>query len=510
MAAESENKRLAKNTLILYARTFVMLVISLFTVRVVFNVLGAEDYGIQNVVSGFVAMFMFVTNSLSVTFSRFFSLALGRKEEHKVSSIFSTAIIILFCLAIVIVVAVEAVGIPFLNYKMNIPNGRMSAANWVLQMSILTIFFNMLTTAYDALIISYEKMSAYAYVSIFDAVLKMLFAYLVYLSPADKLMTYSSLLFIHSVLLRVVYGIYCHRKFRQCRFKFAIDKPLIKEIVGLTSWDLLGALSSTLKNYGIDIVINIFCGVLVNAARGIASQVNSAVARFSQGFLTAIRPQIYKAYAAGNRERLEMLVNNGTRCAMYLLLLISLPIAFQGDFILNLWLGNVPEHSVNFVRLVLLLSICEGAMPYCPNAAMMATGKIRNYQLSVSLIRLMNVPLAILLLYLNLPPESVLICAVILSAITNVVCAFFLKRRIQYSIRKFVGDVCLRFVMVFIASSIVPYLLMQRLEHGWLSFIVVIIVTFICTATSIAYIGCSRQERQLVKAKVATYIKKKK
>ena len=360
----SNNSLLVRNTLMLYVRTFVVLIVSLFTVRIIFSNLGASDYGIQNVVSGFVSMFTFVTGSLSVTFSRFYAIEIGRGNIDKLKDLFSNSVIIMTVLSVVLFLIIEVIGVPFLNYKMNIPDGRMYAANWVFQLSILTLCVQLFTIIYDALIISYERMSVYAYISIFDVILKLLIAYLIQISPSDKLVTYAFLLLIQNFVVFWIYRIYCNRRVLHLKVTWSVDKGVVRELLALTGWDLFGSSSFILKNYGSNLILNIFFGTIVNASRGIAMQINVAITKFSGGFLTALRPQILKSYALKDYDRLFLLVDNGTRFSSYLLLILSIPIMIESHYIINLWLGNVPDHCASFVVLILILSLSEGCLLY--------------------------------------------------------------------------------------------------------------------------------------------------
>ena len=388
-----------------------MMAVSLYTSRVVLNALGVEDFGIYNVVGGVVAMFTVLSGSLSAAISRFITYELGKGNQENLNKIFSSAITIQLGLAGIIILLAETVGIWFLNVKMNIPEIRMEAANWVFQFSILTFAINLISVPYNASIIAHEKMSAFAYISILEAIGKLAIAYLIVVSPMDKLIFYAILMCIVALIVRFTYGNYCKRHFSECTYHFIWDKQLLKQMFGFAGWNFIGASSAVLRDQGGNVVINLFCGPTVNAARGIAFQVNTAVNQFVTNFMTALNPQITKSYAAGNKEYMMTLIFQGARLSFYMLLLLSLPILINTHYILGLWLKLVPDHAVLFVQLVLIFAMSESiSQPLI--TAMLATGKIRNYQIIVGGLQMMNLPISYLLLRLGFFPEIVIIVAI--------------------------------------------------------------------------------------------------
>lgn len=504
----SNNKRLIKNTLILYLRTFIILFVSLFTVRITFQCLGVEDYGVQNVVSGFVSMFSFVTGSLSVVISRFMSIEIEKKNFSILSNIYSSSIIVLIIIATLIAFVVEAIGIPFLNYKMNIPADRIFAANYVLQFSILTLFLNLISVPFDALIISHEKMSAYAYIGLIDCGLKLLIVYLLYFSNFDKLILYSTLLFIEALIIRIIYSFYCKKAFNGCEFKFKINKDLIKDILIISGWDLWGSSAYILKNYGTNIIINLFCGVSVNAARGIAAQVNTAVTRFSGGFLTAIRPQITKAYTQEDKELFFSLINNGTKFSSFLITIFAIPLIFESHYILTLWLGEIPQYTESFVALMLILSISDGTLIYSHNTALLATGKVKTVQTITGILQLTNLPISYYLLRIGFSPISTLVIAILISQICCFTRVIILNKITGYSIRKFILEVYLKIIMIGLISACIPILITHLMEESLLRLIVTCLTTLIGTGIIILYLGCSINERKRILLFIKTKITK--
>lgn len=337
------NKRIAKNTLLLYFRMILTMLVSLFTSRVVLDSLGEANYGIYNVVGGVVAMFSVLSGSLSGAISRFLTYELGKKNMNRLKLIFSTSVNIQFLMSVIVIVLCEILGVWFTNEKMNIPADRMEAANYVLQCSIITFAINVISVPYNATIIAHEKMSAFAYIGILEVTLKLLVAYLIYISPSDKLMTYATLLLLISIILRMIYGIYCSRHFEEAKYHFVLDKKIFREMSSFAGWNLFGNTAYMLNTQGVNMLINIFFGVTSNAARAIAVQVDTAVQQFVNNFMTALNPQITKSYAAGDLDYMYKLVCRGTKFSFFIMYIFIVPIVLEADTILGIWLKQVPK-----------------------------------------------------------------------------------------------------------------------------------------------------------------------
>ena len=501
------NKRIAKNTLLLYFRMLFMMVVSLYTSRVILNALGVEDFGIYNVVGGVVAMFSVISGSLSAAISRFITYELGKGDQSKLNKIFSASVTIQLLLSLIIVVLIESVGVWFLNAKMTIPETRMTAANWVLQFSIITFVINLISVPYNAAIIAHEKMSAFAYISILEVVGKLVIAFLILVSPIDKLIFYAILMCAVAVVVRFTYGHYCKKHFTECTYHFHWDKDILKQMFGFAGWNFVGAASAILRDQGGNIVINLFNGPAVNAARGIAIQVNNAVTGFVTNFMTALNPQITKSYASGDREYMMTLIYQGARLSFYMLLLLSLPILVNTHYILVLWLKLVPEHAVLFVQLMLVFAMCESiSNPLI--TAMLATGKIRNYQLIVGGLQMMNLPLSYICLRIGCMPESVLIVAICISQCCLAARLYLLRGLIGLSSIKYMKNVYLNILMVTILSVIAPCLLAMNIPESFLSFILTSLVAVMATIIMEFYIGCNQKERAFVRNKLQKLTKK--
>lgn len=497
----ANNKRIAKNTLLLYFRMIFIMLVSLYTSRVILNALGVEDFGIYNVVGGVVAMFTVLSGSLSAAISRFITYELGKGDKGKLNKIFSASVTIQLLLSLIIVVLIESVGVWFLNAKMTIPESRMMAANWVLQFSIVTFVINLVSVPYNAAIIAHERMSAFAYISILEAVCKLSIAFLIMISPIDRLIFYAILMCIVSIIIRLTYGHYCKKHFEECTYHFHWDKEILKKMFGFAGWNFIGASSAVLRDQGGNIVINLFFGPSVNAARGIAIQVNNAITGFVQNFMTALNPQITKSYASGNKEYMMTLIFQGARLSFYMLLLLSLPVLVNTHYILVIWLKIVPDHAVLFVQLILIFAMSESiSNPLI--TAMLATGKIRNYQIVVGGMQMMNLPISYVCLRLGCMPESVLIVAIVISQCCLAARLYMLRGLIGLSSIKYLKTVYLNVLSVAVLSAIIPYLVSYNMKESFATFVIVTLIAVLSTASIEFFIGCNAKERYFVKRKL--------
>ena len=503
----ANNKRIAKNTLLLYFRMLFMMAVSLYTSRVVLNALGVEDFGIYNVVGGVVAMFSMLSGSLSAAITRFITYELGKGNQENLKKIFSSSVTIQIGLAILIIVVAEAIGVWFLNMKMNIPDVRITAANWVFQVSILTFAVNLISVPYNASIIAHERMSAFAYISILEAIGKLAIVFLIVISPMDKLIFYAILMCAVALIVRLAYGVYCKRHFEECTYHFIFDRDLLKHMFGFAGWNFIGATSAVLRDQGGNVVINLFCGPAANAARGIAFQVNNAISGFVTNFMTALNPQITKSYAAGDRKYMMTLIFQGARLSFYMLLLLSLPVLINTHYILGLWLKIVPDHAVLFVQLVLVFAMSESiSNPLI--TAMLATGRIRNYQLVVGGLQMINLPVSYILLRIEMFPEVVLVVAIVISQCCLAARLLMLREMIGLSVRKYMKKVYVNVLVVTVIAAVLPFLMTNVFMESFLNFILSSLVSFICTGITIYYIGCNKIERKFITDKLHIIIHK--
>ena len=502
------NKRIAKNTLMLYVRMLFLMVVSLYTSRVILQALGVEDFGVYNVVGGFVALFAVLSKSMSSAATRFLTYEMGKGNKEKLNTVFSTILIIHIVLVIIIATLSELIGIWFVNNKMVISPDRLYAANWVFQLSVLTFCFNLITVPYNAAIIAHEKMSAFAYISIFEGVGKLIIAFLVMKSPIDCLIYYALLMFMIQFVVRTMYQIYCKRHFTECTFHYVIDRPQLKEIFSYATWNMIGTSSAVLRNQGGNVLINLFGGPVVNSARAVANQVLHAVDGFVHNFVIALKPQITKSYASGDWKYMMTLIYKGSRFSYYMLLFLSLPLLINTDFLLHLWLKTVPEDSVSFVQLTLVFTMIESiSQPLI--TAQLATGKIKNYQIVVGGLQIMNLPVSYLILRNGGIPETILFVAIFFSFCCLATRLYMLRKMIHLNTLDFTTKVLLNILAVTTVSSIPPYLIkINRGTESLLSFIVISFTCLCCTVFSIYYIGFSRSERVQVRLKLFTLISK--
>lgn len=493
---------------------FFIMCITLYTSRVVLNALGIEDYGLYTAVGGFVALFGVISGSLSTAISRFITFELGKGNYIKLKLIFSSSVLIQFLIALLILVLVETVGVWFLNERMTVPEGQLTAANWVLQFSVITFAVNLISVPYTAVIIAHEKMSAFAYISIFDAVGKLLIAYLISVSPTNRLITYSILLCCLAIITRLIYNIYCQKHFEECKFVLKFDKSITKEIFSFAGWNFIGSCSGLLRDQGINILLNLFCGPAVNAGRGIAMQVSSAINTFTGSFTSALNPQITKQFAKNYYEEWSRLVYRGAKFSCFLLLIPSVPLFFESQTILSLWLSIVPPYTSIFVRLIIVYVFVE-TISCTLVTLMLATGNIRNYQILVGGCQMLNFPVAYCLLKLEFEPEFTIVGSIVIACICMALRLFMLHRMVRLNIAAFLSQVLVQIIIVALASTIVPIILIEEMSEGINRVCIVIFTSVIWTASMSFFLGCSSGEQKIiitqinkVKDKIYAYIQK--
>lgn len=495
-ANESLNKRIAKNTLALYVRSIIVMLVSLYTSRVVLETLGADDFGIYNVVGSVVVLFSFIQGAMATAVQRYLNFELGRDDKNAVSRVFSMSMTVHIMIALIVVVLSETIGLWFLNTQMQIPSGRHIATQWVYQFSVLTCCVNILRIPYNATIIAYEKMSFYAYVSILEVFLKLSVVFLLVFSNGDRLILYSILMLIVSIIISVAYVFFCRKKFTTCSYSLFWDKKLFEEIFGFSAWSLFGSMANLGASQGINVLLNIFCGVVVNAAMGLAQQVNSAVSQFIVNFQTAFVPQLVKLYARNEYEKFVHLIFRSSKLSYFLILLIGLPVLTYTRPLLEIWLHSVPEYTVQFTRLMILFSMIDAMSGPLWNSVQ-ATGKIRNYQILMSSIIAINVPAAYVILKLGGSPIIVLVVRVIINFITHLVRIFYLRRLFEFPSLPYIKNIMSRIVFVSIVAMPLPLLMMRKVPTPtvWqLLFFLVIIV--LQTAVFVFLLGLSQGERR--------------
>lgn len=495
----TDNKRIAKNTLLLYFRMFLMMAVTLYTSRVVLSTLGIEDYGIYNVVGGVVTMFGFISSCMSTATQRYITFELGKGTGGRLQEVFNISILIHGIVSLVILLLAETIGLWFLWNKMQIPLERSDAAFWIYQSSVLTTLVMIMSIPYNAMIIAHEKMSVFAYISVLDVLLKLGIVYLLLLSNFDKLILYAILMLAVQIMIRICYSWYCKHHWKQyTQIKYTWNSSLIKEMLSFAGWSIVGNAAYVAYTQGINILLNIFFGPAVNAARAISVQVQHAINMFSQNFQTALNPQITKSYAASEHARMYNLICLSSKFTFYLLLFLSLPIIIETEYILNLWLTVVPNETVIFTRFVLCIAIIDSVANPLMVAAT-ATGDIKCYHTIVGGCLLGIVPLSYVVLKLGFPPVSVLFVHLILAIIAFIIRLCIVTKMINMSIRVYSQEVIMQIIKVALLSISVPLIIRFYFCPYW---IVTGIICMINVFVMSYMFGLSYNERMFVKCNI--------
>lgn len=509
MSQTSDNtKRIAKNTLLLYVRMLFTMAVSLFTSRVILNTLGVEDYGINNVVGGIVTMFSVLSGSLSASISRFITFELGKGNMQRLKTVFSSGVNIQLGMSILIIVLSEAVGIWFLNTMMNIPAERLDAANWVFQCAILTFVLNLLSVPYNAAIIAHEKMSAFAYISVVEVSLKLIIVYMLTVSPFDKLKTYAVLLLCVGAIIRLIYGIYCKRHFEECAYHLVFDKPVLREMTSFAGWNFLGNGAYLLNTQGVNILMNMYFGVAVNAARGVATQVDAAMKQFVNNFTTAVNPQITKSYAQGDLSYMHKLVCRSAKFSAFVMLFLAVPIILETNTILTIWLKTVPEYAAIFLQWIVISSFVDTVLANCLVTSMFATGNIKRYQIIVTTVGCLVFPLSWLAFAVGMEPQVGYIIYFIIYTILLFVRLWLLEDMVKLPVMMYVKEVLYKVMPVMAIAFAVPSLLRFTMEEGAVRLIAVCAVSVVVTTITEYRLGLTSQERTFVLGKVRQIISK--
>lgn len=494
----NNNKRIAKNTLLLYFRMLFMMAVSLFTSRVVLNTLGVEDYGINNLVGGVVAMFSVLSGSMSSSISRFITFELGKGDKKRLKTVFSTGINIQLGMSLIILLVAEAAGVWFLNYKMNIPEERMYAANWVFQCSILTFILGLLSVPYNAAIIAHEKMSAFAYISIIEVTLKLIIVYLLTISPYDRLITYSILFMLVGVLIRLIYGYYCKRHFEECTYHLVYDKAILKSMTSFAGWNFLGNGAYMLNTQGVNILMNMYFGVAINAARGVATQVDSALKQFVNNFTTAVNPQITKSYAQGDLSNMHKLVCRSAKFSAFLMMFFAVPIILETDTILSLWLKNPPAYASVFLKWIIISSFMDTVLANSLVTSMFATGDIKKYQIIVTTVGCLVFPLSWLAFQLGFEPQVGYMLYFVIYSILLFVRLYLLRDMVKLPIMMYVREVLFKVTTVMAISFVIPSILLFVIDEDLLRLVAVVLLSMTVTTVTTYLIGLNDGEKKYI------------
>ena len=491
--------RIARNTLMLYVRMLFLMLVGLYTSRVVLEALGETDFGIYSAVGGVVGMFTIISGALNSAMQRFITFEMGKGPQAQLNKVYSTAVTIQLILAAIIVLLAEPAGLWFIRNEMTISSDRIPAAEWVLHFSLLAFVVNLMSVPQMASITAHEKMSAYAGIGIMDGLLRLGTALLIMHSGGERLVLYAALMAVTVLTVRIAYGIYCRRHFEECRYRPVFDRRLIGEMFAFAGWNFVGVTSGVLRDQGGNILVNLFSGPAVNAARGMAVQLNGAVQGFVTNFMTAVNPQITKSYASGEHAYMFSLVRRSSRMSFYLLLMLVLPLVLNTDAVLGLWLKDVPAHTELFVQLFLIFALSE-SLSNPMITAMLATGNIRNYQLVVGGIQLLNIPVSYVFLKMGAVPEVTVMVAVVLSQVCLFARMFMLSKATGFPVGEFLSKVYVKALMVVMpCAASVPVLFEMVKPAGLWGTAASVAVCVLWAGLTIYIIGMDHDERNMVR-----------
>lgn len=504
----SNNKRIAKNTLLLYVRMLFMMGVSLYTSRVVLNTLGITDYGVYNVVGGVITILGFLTSSMGAASSRYITYGIGKGDIAATKQTFGNILSIHFILAGIILLIGETIGLWFVLEKLQIPTERQTAALWVYQFSVLTSMLSVVSIPYNAAIIAHERMKAFAYMGIVDAVLKLLIVYILLIIPYDKLKVYAILLFFIQVFDRVIYGIYCTRHFKETRARYKLNGKLFKEIFSFAVWTMNGNLAVIGYTQGINVLLNMFFGPAVNAARGVAVQVQSVVQNFCSNFQIALNPQLTKSYAQNNLQHMRKLLKVSSKFSFFMLFFISLPLMLEAPLVLRWWLGIVPEHTVNFLRLIL----CSSMLVALANPLIIsvhATGRIKRFQAIEGTMLLCIVPIAYFMLKLfGIAPEYVFCVHIVVEVCTQYARMRIVLPMMNMRLSDYCKEIILPILKVVIIAPAIPFAVFSLSNQSVSTFFLMCVICVISVTCSVYFAGCTHEERAFAKEKLSILISK--
>lgn len=507
----SDNTRIAKNTVFMYVRMAITMLVGLYTSRVVLRVLGVEDYGLYNVIGGIIALFTVLNSALINTTSRFITVSLAKGVAQETRRIFNMAFLMHFFVGVLIIVVGETVGLWYLHAKLVIPEGREIAAEWLYQFTIVAAFISTIIVPYQASIIAHEKINVYAILQIVDTFLNLGIVLFLQIVQFDKLIFYAVLMLMIKVFNFIVYFIYCHKRFSEVKFLFYWSWDVFKDILKFIGWALVGNFSNMFYTQGINLMLNAFCGPAVNAARGVAVHVQGIVAQLANNVQTAINPQIIKSYTSDNLERMHMLICASSRYCYYLLLLFALPIMLETDYLLHLWLGLVPDHTVNFIRLTLVAVLLD-AFINPMFTANLASGRLNLYYIPISIVSFSFMFITFFTIKLTRIPESVFVCYLVMIVIGVIIRVFVMNKQVKLSPRIYIKSAILPSIAVTLLASVLPILSHLFVQGNLLRLFVTLAVSVISTGSIVYFIGITSSERkyanEFIKHKLSVVFKK--
>ena len=497
-SALKDNRRIAKNTLMLYIRMLLIMVVSLYTSRIILGVLGVEDFGIYNVVGGVVAMVSFLNSTLSSTCQRYFSYEIGRGNQEGISILFRLNLTVYLYFILVVIFFAETIGLWFVNNCLVIPQDRIVAMNWTYQFSILTFIVSSFSIPYNALIISHEQMSVYAYISIIEVLLRLGIVFLLSLGDVDRLILYAVLLFLSTSCITLFYYVYCKCKYPESHYSYLWKSDKIREVASYSGWHLIGAVSVIVRNQGVNVLLNSFFNPVVNGARAIAFQVSVAVDSLTNSFFVAVKPQIYKLYGANELNQMYILLSRSSKICFLRVAILAYPILMNMEFVLNLWLNQIPDYTVLFTQLVLINALIDSVNGPAIAAAL-ATGRIKKFEIITGGLMILNLPMSYILLFWGCAPEVTMIVSIVLSLVTIIIRSFILEKLMGYKVVDYMANVFFPLLMIGLLSFIFVYFIGKCIPNAVIHFFVTSIVAVLLLSIFTFFIALTSSERSTTK-----------
>ena len=494
----TSNTTIAKNTVFLSIRMVFVLIVSLYTSRVFLHALGVVDFGVNNVVGGFVSMFAFLNTALSNGIQRFYNAEMSKNGVEGVRKVYNTSLLIQGGIALIILILLETFGLWYFYNKMVIPADRMDVAFWIYQIATVSSVMVVMQAPYVGAIMAYEKMDFYAICGILDVLLKLGIALAIPHIPFDKLMTFGILSFGVSVVNFCLYFSYSKRKFKALKAKRFFEKKLFKDMISFSGWNFLGTFACMIREQGLNMVLNLFFGPVVNAARGVAYQVSSALQGFVSNLSVAAKPQMVSSYSAGDSTRTMKLMFSMSKLSFFFLLIFAVPVILEVDYILHLWLGDVvPEHTSNFIILVILTNFVNNLNAPLSNVVY-ATGKMRNYELTFSIINILILPISYIALKMGAAPEAAFLVYFIMTIFVQIGCLIVLRTLVHISLREYFVRLCVPLLAVFVISFILPWLIHGIMAEGFLRLVIVTFASLIISTFAFYFLGLAANEKAMV------------
>jgi Na+-driven multidrug efflux pump len=492
---EQNTKRIFKNAGYLYLRQLLMMALSFFSTRIVLEKLGVDDYGVYNVVGGFVALFTILNNVLQSSTRRFLALAIGRKDAVEIKDTFTTSVILHLIIALIVAFVLETFGVWLLNHSLNIDKSRMFAANWVLQFSIVSVIVSITQTPYTAVVTAHEKFNVYAIMSIYDIGAKIAILFFLVFIPFDKLIVYAMLMCAVSFIGCMIYRCYCIKQFEECgNFKLCLNHSLMKKMLMFSGWDSFGNVASIANFQGITMMLNIFFNTAVNAARGLASTVTTTISQFVTGFVQAAEPQLVKYYGQGDMDKFVKLVFNISQLTLFMLALIAVPVWLEIDYVLDLWLKEVPDYTSSFIQITIFICFITYSNTMLVKATV-AIGRVKEISLYMVPVSLIHLPLVFLVLKLGWNPVAVYWVGSIATIMRLFIDLYILRKFVNFPSVRYFLEIFLKNLCIVVIATIVPFSVKNTMDDGFVRFVVVCSISVLSTATLMLIFGLNKEAR---------------